>query len=160
MIEMKLSGVAVTAAPLKTSWHDMGIVTPEILLDVLDIVQNTAVLIAAVALELAFWAKAPTPDNASAATKQTHFDRVLLQVVNAALLRTCADGFAPLRFFQSESQFRQRQSSQRNRARQKSTLGTVGAFLSEFNNRFNEGFVRYSLPRRWHGTWVSAPSQR
>ncbi len=56
------------------------------LFDVLDIVQNTAVLIAAVALELAFCAKAPMLDNARAAAKHTHFEMVRLQVVNAALL--------------------------------------------------------------------------
>jgi hypothetical protein len=52
----------------------MGIVTPEILFEALDIVQYTAVLIAAVALELAFWAHAPALERARAIARHIDFD--------------------------------------------------------------------------------------
>jgi hypothetical protein len=54
----------------------MGMVTPETLLEVLDMVQYTAVLIAAVAFELAFWAKAPPLESARTVARHTYFDIV------------------------------------------------------------------------------------
>ena len=89
MIGTKLSGVALMATPLNTSWQETGIVTPEMLFEVLVIVQYTAVLIAAVAFELAVWANAPTVDNARAAVRHTYLDidKFLFFGVNLCYLR-------------------------------------------------------------------------
>jgi hypothetical protein len=82
MIVAKLSGVTGTAAPVKISWQVCGTVSP-IVVEVLR-VHPTAVLIAAVALELAC-AKLMTDNDTSTKLRKIDF-RIQISLIAAVVV--------------------------------------------------------------------------